>query len=361
MKMTPSRGSRLFSAALGIACMAGVLLATDSCRKNAEHGEGSILSALRAPTPKGGLTNNTDQTDIVRVLGVDKDAAGSAAKVIFSRHEGIYHVSDAVMLSALEAAVVSGDPLYVTFNPWQGTISAVNRPSPAERATYLRRVQLTGAKPVSIESLGTTDEAIDHYADMGVINETTPGLTPAIPDMATAQTIFNFFAANCCANPASVTIDYCISYQYCEDGCYARAHKMCYLLNNKYHYATQKVFSFSLGGSNQLSVHAEKWGGCCVNWWYHVAPLVTINTPKGPKAYVFDPAMFDSPVPLASWLHAQTSPTCSSSPKVTTISIQPTSAYAPEMYGVTTLFDTDPLYADTDTTMVNYRSLRTCP
>ncbi len=358
MKMTHLRGSRLFSATLGIACIAGALLISDSCRKNADHSEGSFLSALRPATPKGGATDNTDQTDIVRVLGVDAD--GGTAKVIFSRHEGVYHVSDAAMRASLVAAQTSGDPVYVTFNPWQGTISAVRQPSPAERATYLRKIQLVGTKPVSMASLGADEEAVNHYADMGIINMTTPGLTPAIPDMATAQTIFNFFAANCCANPSTVTIDYCISFQYCEDGCYARAHKMCYLLNNKYHYATQKVFSFALG-SDRLSVHAEKWGGCCVTWWYHVAPLVTINTPKGPKAYVFDPAMFDTPVPLASWLHAQTSPTCSTTPNVTSISIQPTSAYAPEVYGLTTLFATDPLYADTDTTMVNYRSLHTCP
>jgi hypothetical protein len=135
---------------------------------------------------------------------------------------------------------------------------------------------------------------------------------------------------------------------------------MCYLLNNKYHYATQKVFSFATGGYS-LSVKAEKWCNQCINWWYHVAPLVTIQTPTGPKAYVFDPAMFDEPVLLATWLHAQENPACSSSPRVTAINIQPTTSYSPVAYGVTTAFDTDPLYSDTNSTLVSYRTLHTCP
>ena len=25
------------------------------------------------------------------------------------------------------------------------------------------------------------------------------------------------------------------------------------------------------------SRQADKWGGCCVTWWYHVAPLVRVR------------------------------------------------------------------------------------
>jgi hypothetical protein len=135
---------------------------------------------------------------------------------------------------------------------------------------------------------------------------------------------------------------------------------MAYIINNRYHYVTHKIFSFANSGSDRLRVKAEKWGGCCVTWWYHVAPLVNIKTPTGTKAYVFDPAMFDQPVLLSVWLHAQENPSCSSSPRVDMINLQPTTSYSPANYAGT-MFDTDPAYADSDTTMVHYRPLRTCP
>ena len=138
---------------------------------------------------------------------------------------------------------------------------------------------------------------------------------------------------------------------------------MCWILNTKYNYATHKVFSFANAGTDELCVKGEKWGGCCVNWWYHVAPLVNIKTPAGTKAYVFDPAMFDQPVLLATWLHAQENPACDpvgDNPHVSMINIQPTSSYSPN--GTTGyLFDTDPTYSSTDHYLSLYSPLTTCP
>ena len=135
---------------------------------------------------------------------------------------------------------------------------------------------------------------------------------------------------------------------------------MCWILNNRYNYATHKVFSFANVTPHRLSVKAQKWCGQCITWWYHVAPLVTINTPTGPKAFVFDPAMFDQPVLLSTWLHWQSNPVCSGNAHVDMINIQPTSSYAPS--GSTGyLFSTDPTFSSTNSTLISYAPNHTCP
>ncbi len=197
---------------------------------------------------------------------------------------------------------------------------------------------------------------------MSVLNTSTPGLTNVIPDFATAQLMFDYIVKQCCALPSPYGIDHCISFQYCQDGCYARAHKMCWIINNRYHYATHKIFSFANSGSDRLSVKCLKWRGCCVTWWYHVAPLVNVKTPTGVKAYVFDAAMFDQPVLLATWLHAQENPSCvtgTSVARVSMINIQPTASYSPAGYSGLT-FNTDPTYSSTNSTLISYAPLHTC-
>jgi hypothetical protein len=232
---------------------------------------------------------------------------------------------------------------------------AVNQVSPAELSAFNSRVLVSSpGSNRNIDLSVANDDEINIQPDLGVINTTSPstGLTDVVPDFATAQLMFDYLANQCCNVPGPYGVDHCITFQYCEDGCYARAHKMCYVINNRYHYQTHKIFSFAYPGAYTLSVKAEKWGGCCIRWWYHVAPLVNIKTPTGTKAYVFDPAMFDQPVLLSTWLHAQQNPTCAGSriPKVTSYNIQPTTSYSPND---TATFDTDPVYSSTNSTLIS--------
>ena len=54
------------------------------------------------------------------------------------------------------------------------------------------------------------------------------------------------------------------------------------------------------------AVKADKWSGCCVNWWFHVAPLIRVKVRLGAVslvlAHVIDPGMFNEPVLLSTWL-----------------------------------------------------------
>jgi hypothetical protein len=180
-----------------------------------------------------------------------------------------------------------------------------------------------------------------------------------IPSYRKAKKIFDFCAKQTCSLGGPFSISPCIPFQYVRDGCYARAHKMRWIITTKYHYCCEKVFSFAVYPPDKLAVQANKWGGCCVRWWYHVAPLVRVRLGRwATLLLVIDPGMFDKPVLLSTWLAAQENKNCYAYAHVSLYSIQPGSAYAPS--GGWTSFSTDPNYAATDMTLINYKNLITC-
>ena len=351
--------------------VAGLLVAVNACRKNTatnnnEHPLAGNASAMKVTT---NFQQSQPQTVILSVAGMR--TVSGVEQVFFTRNQEVFSVQDATVLATLKSAMASGTPVKVTINPWTAQVAQATTPTSDELAAFKgNALSSAPSNPVKIDLSSLPSASIDNIGNNNILpalmplNTTvTDSLVGMIPDLATAQLMFNYITKQCCALSGPYAIDYCISFQYCEDGCYARAHKMCWIINNKFNYATQKVFSFANSGSDQLSVKGEKWGGCCINWWYHVAPLVTIKTPTGPKAYVFDPAMFDQPVLLSAWLHAQENPACvsgSSVAHVSMINVQPTASYSPASYSGYT-FDTDPAYASTDTTLVHYSVLTTCP
>jgi hypothetical protein len=146
------------------------------------------------------------------------------------------------------------------------------------------------------------------------------------------------------------------------DGCYARAHQMRRIITTRFGYCCDKVFSFAPNAPDQLAVKADKWGGCCVFWWYHVAPLIRVRFKifkfNFTLAMVIDPSMFDKPVLLHTWLAAQENKNCSANAHVTRYSIQPGSAYTPIYPGNS--FATDPNYVQTENTLQQYATLTTC-
>jgi hypothetical protein len=192
-----------------------------------------------------------------------------------------------------------------------------------------------------------------------------PGLklcNNVVPDYATLVSIFNYCASQGCNKPGPYSITNCIPFQYVRDGCFARAHKMRQMILKKYGYCVEKVFSYGPYPAT-LAVKATMWGGCCVDWWYHVVPLLRINyLVKGQVfqlCYVIDPGMFIKPVPLSTWLNAQKNTTCFANAAVTSYSIQQGSAYYPMNGGAS--YATDPNYIDTEQTLIGYKNGVTCP
>jgi hypothetical protein len=256
-------------------------------------------------------------------------------------------------------------PVRVTLDERKGLIRKVVAASPEELAE-LRRQRLLLDSPDRVETIAVDeiDPTQFNIVDQYLKFDTFRLRGDIVPNYKTAKDIFDYCAAQSCNLPGPFGISPCIPFQYVRDGCYARAHKMRQIIETKYEYCCEKVFSFANQNQDTLAVRADKWGGCCVTWWYHVAPLIRVRIRilrvSFVLALVVDPGMFNKPVLLSTWLSAQKNIGCDPHANVSMYSIQPGSAYSPANYAGTA-FTTDPTYAATDATLTAYRTLTTCP
>ena len=208
-----------------------------------------------------------------------------------------------------------------------------------EKSSY---ITITTAEEASIDEIRAWAEKYEKPA--AEVIETKK----FVPSMAVLNEIFDYCASQGCAT-GTATIDYCIPFQYVVDGCYARAHKMRQILENDYGYSCEKVFSYE-GATGYLAVDA---GDCCVYWWYHVAPLVTVRDAHQLKKFVMDPSMFDGPVTIETWTGAQENFDCTPYADFGYSEITPGYVYGPGG-------STDNFYSSTNWTLQWYADLVTC-
>ncbi len=309
------------------------------------------------------------ETAVVSLAAVRKPKRGVTQYLFFERQQIFTMPATAARRSdaagLLRRALRDKTPVRVVLEARRGRIQRVDAPTSDEIEVFKR-----GKVPPEVR--GTTRKI-----DLARIDPTTFNLVDlhlkvpifrlcqrTIPSYKVAKDIFDFCAKQGCYLGGPFDITPCIPFQYVIDGCYARAHKMRQIITTKYRYCCEKVFSFANQGNDTLAVKADKWGGCCVYWWYHVAPLVRVRVRfrkfSVTLAMVIDPGMFDKPVLLSTWLAAQANKGCSPNANVSMYSIQPGSAYWPTNWAGTT-FGTDPSYTQTDATLTNYKNLTTCP
>lgn len=311
----------------------------------------------------------TRETAILTVAAIRIPEGERATQFLFNERQQIFTLPPEAtarqVMDRLTGALEGKEAVKAVLNPRRGIVQRVAAPSPKELAEFERSRTLLD-KPdrtvrVDVTSIDPTRfNIVDHY-----LKSRTFGLCKRIvPNYKTAKGIFDFCAQQSCHLPGPTAVTPCIPFQYVRDGCYARAHKMRKIIEEDYRYCCEKVFSFANQNDDELAVRAGKWGGCCVTWWYHVAPLIRVRANilglKLVLAIVIDPSMFDRPVLLSTWLMAQQDMTCSSNAKVSMYSIQPGSAYWPANYQGTA-FGTDPAYTQTDSTLIAYKNLTTCP
>lgn len=272
---------------------------------------------------------------------------------------------DKAVAEIIDSALMKKIPVKVRVDPVKSLINKVSVPSEDEIRTFVKERKLLDnpqrPKVIVVEKI---DHTIFNYVELFLKDKIFWLCFKVLPNYAKAKEIFNYCASQSCHLPGPHDVNPCIPFQYVRDGCYARAHKMRWIVTTKYRYCCEKVFSFANKNNDTLAVQASKWGGCCVQWWYHVAPLIRVKVKifnfTLQLAMVIDPGMFDYPVLLSVWLAAQENKTCSPNAKVSMYSIQPGSAYAPANYAGTQ-YITDSNYTSTDATLTAYRNLHTCP
>jgi Glutaminase len=298
-------------------------------------------------------------------------------QILFNERQQIFSLGKKVRLSKefsarLKDSIKTKQPVRAVLDPEKGIIEKIETPGPSEIEEFRKTRKLLEEPSKSLRiQLSKIDPSVFNVVEYKLKWPAFLLCQRVVPNYMKAKQIFDFCAKQSCHLPGPYDISPCIPFQYVIDGCYARAHKMRWIITTKYHYCCEKVFSFANQNYDTLAVRASKWGGCCVFWWYHVAPLIRVNIAIPPfgnlkksikiaLAMVVDPGMFDKPVLLSTWLAAQENKDCSANAKVSMYSIQPGSAYWPDNYQGTQ-FGTDDNYAQTDATLTNYHSGVTCP
>jgi hypothetical protein len=248
-------------------------------------------------------------------------------------------------------------PLRV-FSEANDIISHLNWPTPEEIELYKNwyKVKFTATEPLRNLNVLLPPPGFNNVNNQDW--DAFKKCTKVLPSLAAAQTLFNYCMAQGCNSGSSQT-NPCISFQYVGNGCFARAHKMRQIIETTFKYCSEKVFSYGW-----LQVKANKLGGCCTNWWYHVAPLVRVKTANTIECYVIDPSMFTRPVLLSEWLQAQKNTACDTAlnPDIY-YAITPSAAYMPDEHiggnnNYTYIYDD--LYNNTDYILTQLRNALGC-
>jgi hypothetical protein len=122
---------------------------------------------------------------------------------------------------------------------------------------------------------------------------------PVSPQRATD--LFNMMNAETCT-PCSSSSP-CIPFKYPVDGCWIRAHLMCYLMTAEAE-TPEKVW---IKGS--LVVPSSNVHTCEVTWGWHVAPTLMVTQPSGPDIkMVIDPSLSAGPITTTDWKGLQGDP-----------------------------------------------------
>lgn len=315
-----------------------------------------------------------EDTDLVTVAAI-REGKGNARQILLNERQRIFTLADEAKAEGgvprlVEEALKKRTPVRVSLDATRPVIHRITAPSSRELDEFARNFI-----PLPKEQTGRIAKIDVAKIDPTQFNLVGPHLkwpafalcTRVIPSYAKAKEIFDFCAQLSCHLPGPYAVAPCIPFQYVRDGCYARAHQMRRIITTRYRYCCEKVFSYAPYNDDVLAVQANKWGGCCVEWWYHVAPLVRVRVslrlPGLPRrisfvlAMVIDPGMFDKPVLLSTWLAAQENKACNPLAKVSAYSIQPGSAYSPGWNGP---YSTDPNYTATEGTLLAYKNRVTC-
>jgi len=141
-----------------------------------------------------------------------------------------------------------------------------------------------------------------------------------------------------------------IPFAYPVDGCFARAHKMRQIIRSN-GYDSAKQFAYGNLAARGLS-------GCCVEWSYHVAPVVRSRNPSNViQVVILDPSLFTGPVSIPTWMNKIKDTTCKPGASISTQAMAAESVYLRGEFGELAY---DNSYSSTDCVLSALAGLNGC-
>jgi hypothetical protein len=143
------------------------------------------------------------------------------------------------------------------------------------------------------------NELFDLAAAPAIVEALLLGLPPVTQQQA--HDLFALAHAQSCV-PAAIHAP-CVPFLYPDDGCWARAQRMCTT------FLQLGVTPGKIWNYGDLTVKTRNSPQCEVYWVYHVALILHVANGGAVEIRVIDPSLFRAPVPLSTWIHKQRDPT----------------------------------------------------
>lgn len=191
--------------------------------------------------------------------------------------------ADQVYLPQIQNSRETKSPLIITYNENDSIISI--NPKVGEKALPVALPKRGLSKPSSVND---------------------KQLTPLIPYISkdSIRILFDYFKSITCQNKTCADGNICLTFKYKTNGCFARAHWMKKVIEDDNHYHSNKIFSFGRLRVNNTSECDKR----CVNWGWHVAPIVFTQNGAKTDTTVIDPSISDTPLSIPAWLNLQKVP-----------------------------------------------------
>lgn len=226
---------------------------------------------------------------------------------------------------------------------------AIRKDNPLRVFTEPESTYIVKIEDVDDEERNSYKKNLVHKKDFLKPGTKKAAFIDVIPDEQTLNHLFQVIVAQTCQVPPAAN---CIPFNFVSDGCYARAHKMRQILNNA-GYECQKYFIHGNLAAQRTP------GTCCVQWVYHVAPLVTVMVADPmTQDYILDPSLFNHPVSIHEWKQKCTSGPCGGFKNITGENELPGFVYTYNPTADTGTFDNS--YNMTNCVIQNYAGLSGC-
>lgn len=263
------------------------------------------------------------------------------ARVLLPRPSVVATVAPAPANNRHEVSLIDSHATYYLdvnnpdYNQFLNDLTASARQQAPVLVTYaLDRPEIVDVRPAPKQGAGPAPTPAANPAPADSAPPAQSGISPQ-----EAQRAFNIAATPNCpaANPTAP----CIPFQYPRDGCWGRAHEMCRLLIAA-GFAPRKVWIFG-----RLRVKTKNDPNCAVEWGWHVAPTLLVNTGSSSQVWVVDPSMFQSAVAQANWVSAQSDPAAR-------VQDTPADVFYKNESGSDTRYDAN--YSQTNAVLTRYRN-----
>ena len=264
------------------------------------------------------------------------------------------------LLARLAHAKKNNHSVHVNSHTHTGHISHVKETTAEERHEYAKRPIFKHPDEGQKIVLGNIDPTTFNLVGSYLKARAFARNQDIVKSYGEAKKMFDYCVKQSCETAKKTTFTPPIPFQYLQNGCFARAHKMRQIMLKRFGFSCLKAFCFARKSTNYLSVRAEMWGGCCIPpFWFHVAPLIRVRVDsKTVVAMIFDPSVCTRPLLMSTWMTGLVNKSCYDLAHMTDFSIQPGDAYGPMGDGV---WLADPDYIYTDETLTKFAKLESCP